>query len=264
MACRILNLSIQPKPYQQNKIMAEAVSDPRRREVSQGLISQTLTNTAKLIQWLLLALLFSILSEWIGMVYWWPEEGMQHSRQMLQDEISYLSVDFRRSIVTSSPAAFAKGMADNTYTVLFEYTRVVDFIAWLSTPPSPNETGLRSRLHSILRPFAEFLIAAIQVTELFSVRLAILTLATPVFLLFSLVALVDGFVKRDLRRWGGGRESSFVYHWAKRSAMPLLIFCWVIYLALPFSLHPTFIVLPFAALFALSVAVTASTFKKYL
>ena len=53
---------------------------------------------------------------------------------------------------------------------------------------------------------------AMQVTQLFSVRLAILTLAMPVFLLFSLVALVDGLVQRDLRRWGGGRESSFVYH----------------------------------------------------
>lgn len=82
-------------------------------------------------------------------------------------------------------------------------------------------------------------------------------------MLFSLVALVDGFVKRDLRFWGGGRESSFVYHWAKRSAMPLLVLSWVIFLALPFSLHPTDIVLPFATLFALSIAVTAGTFKKY-
>jgi integrating conjugative element membrane protein (TIGR03747 family) len=86
----------------------------------------------------------------------------------------------------------------------------------------------------------------------------------PVFVLFSLVALVDGFVKRDLRRWGGGRKSSFVYHWSKRSAMPLLVSSWVIYLALPFSLHPSFMVLPFAALFALSMAVTAGAFKKYL
>ena len=38
----------------------------------------------------------------------------------------------------------------------------------------------------------------------------------------------------------------------------------LLYLALPFSFHPTFIVLPFATLFALNVAVTASTFKKYL
>ncbi len=70
--------------------------------------------------------------------------------------------------------------------------------------------------------------------------------------------------RADLRRWGGGSESSFVYHWAKRAALPLLVLTWVIYLALPFSLHPSFVVLPFATLFVLSVAVTASTFKKYL
>ncbi len=111
---------------------------------------------------------------------------------------------------------------------------------------------------------AEFVIAMMQVTQVFSVRLAILTLAMPVFLLFSLVALVDGLVQRDLRRWGGGRESSFVYHYAKKTALPMVVITWVVYLALPFSAHPSFIVLPFAVMFALSVAVTASTFKKYL
>ena len=244
--------------------MAETVADPRRREVRRGLISTALTTLAKGVQWLLLALLFSILTEWVGMVFWWPEEGLQHSRSMLAAEIGYLDSDFRRSVVTSSPAEFAKAFADKSYTVLFEFTRVVDFIAWLSVPPALDESGLRPRLHSIYHPVAEFVIAGMQVTQVFSVRLAILTLAMPIFVLFSLVALVDGFVKRDLRRWGGGRESSFVYHWAKRSAMPLLVLSWVIYLALPFSLHPSFIVLPFATLFALSVAVTASTFKKYL
>ena len=245
-------------------MMAEAVADPRHREVRQGLISKTLTTLAKGVQWLLFALLFSILTEWVGMVFWWQEGGLQHSRSMLEAEISYLDSDFRRSVVTSSPAGFAKAVADKAYTVLFEFTRVVDVIAWLSVPPTPDEGGLRPRLHGLFEPIAEFVIVGMQVTQVFSVRLAILTLAMPVFVLFSLVALVDGFVKRDLRRWGGGRESSFVYHWAKRSAMPLLVLSWVIYLALPFSLHPTFIVLPFAALFALSVAVTASTFKKYL
>lgn len=86
----------------------------------------------------------------------------------------------------------------------------------------------------------------------------------PVFVMFTIVAIVEGLVKRDLLRWGGGRESSFVYHGAKRSALPLLVLTWVIYLALPFSPHPSFVVLPFATLFALSVTVTASTFKKYL
>tara|TARA_R100001530_G_C4190566_1_gene122040 strand:- start:139 stop:528 length:390 start_codon:yes stop_codon:yes gene_type:complete len=127
-----------------------------------------------------------------------------------------------------------------------------------------GESGLRVRLHQLYQPLARFILAALQITQVFALRLAILLLATPVFLLFGVMALVDGLVRRDLRRWGGGRESSFVYHWSKRSALPLLVTAWIIYLALPFSLHPSWVILPFATLFALSIAITASAFKKYL
>ncbi len=198
------------------------------------------------------------------MVVWWPEEGIEHSRNMLAREVSYLDTDFRRSVLTSNPAQFANKIANNTYHYLFEVTRFVDLIHWISPQPKENEEGIRPILHKIYFPLSGFVIATMQVTQVFSVRLAILTLAMPVFLLFSLVALVDGLVQRDLRRWGGGRESSFVYHYAKKAAFPLIILTWVTYLALPFSLHPTFVVLPFAVMFALTVSVTASTFKKYL
>ena len=244
--------------------MAEAVADPRRRVVQQGLFSKTLSAVAKVILWLLFSLLFSIIVEWAGMVLWWPDEGVDHSRTMLITEISYLDNDFRRSVVTSDPARFAKRFADNSYHYLFEVTRFADFIQWVSLPPRKSEQGVRATLHKVYKPMAEYVLAMMQVTQVFSVRLAILTLAMPIFLLFSLVALVDGLVQRDLRRWGGGRESSFVYHYTKKAALPLVVLTWVTYLALPFSLHPTFVILPFASLFALTVAVTASTFKKYL
>ena len=244
--------------------MAEAATDPRRTAVQQGLFTRVLATISQAILWLLLSLLFSIIVEWVGMVIWWPEQGLDHSRTMLSNEISYLDSDFRRSVVTSDPARFAKEVADGTYHYLFEVTRVVAFIHWVSPSPRQEEQGMRPALHKIYRPLAEFVIAAMQVTQVFSVRLAILSLATPVFLLFSLVALVDGLVRRDLRRWGGGRESSFVYHYAKKAAIPLVVLTWVVYLSLPFSLHPTFVILPFATLFALAVEVTASTFKKYL
>ena len=198
------------------------------------------------------------------MVLWWPDQGIEHSRNMLSREIGYLDNDFRHSIVTSDPARFAKRFADNAFHYLFEVTRFVDLIRWISPQPAPDERGIRPTLHSVYRPISEFVIAMMQVTQLFAVRLAIITLAMPVFLLFSMVALVDGLVQRDLRRWGGGRESSFVYHYAKKMALPLVILSWVIYLSLPFSLHPGWVILPFATLFALAVAVTASTFKKYL
>ena len=244
--------------------MAEAAADPRRGEVRQGLISRGLTTLVQALTWLLLSLIFSVLVEWAGMVLWWPEEGLAHSRTMLEAELGYLDADFRRSVVSSDPVRFANTVAGKINYVLFELTRVDDFLAWVSGAPGPGERGLRLKLHGLYRSVADFVIAAMQVTQVFSVRLAVLILATPIFVLFTLVALVDGFVQRDLRRWGGGRESSFVYHWAKRSALPLLVLSWVVYLALPFSLHPSLVILPFAALFALSVAVTASSFKKYL
>ncbi len=108
--------------------MAETVADPRRRVVQEGLISKSLTGAAKVIQWRLLSLLFSIIIEWAGMVLWWPDEGLEHSREMLSKEISYLDTDFRYSIVTSDPAKFAKRIADGTYHYLFEVTRFVDLI----------------------------------------------------------------------------------------------------------------------------------------
>ena len=75
---------------------------------------------------------------------------------------------------------------------------------------------------------------------------------------------LDGLVRRDLRRWGGGRESSFLYHHAKRWIWPLFITAWVLYLSLPFSIHPAFAILPFAGLIGVLVALTTGSFKKYL
>jgi hypothetical protein len=48
--------------------MAEAVADLRRRDFCQGLISQTLSTLAQVIQWLPLCLVFSVIVEWAGMV----------------------------------------------------------------------------------------------------------------------------------------------------------------------------------------------------
>ena len=244
--------------------MAEGAAGLRRPDVRQGLVSKGLTTAAQALKWLALSLLFSILVEWAGMVFWWPEQGLDHSRSMLVREIRYLDTDFRRSLLTPDPARFARNVADRMYHCLFEVTGLTAFIRWVSPLPGAQETGLRPALHRTFRPAAKFAMAAMQVIQVFSVRLAVLSLATPVFVLFGLVALVDGLVRRDLRRWGGGRESSFVYHYARRAVLPLVGVAWVAYLALPFSLHPAFIVLPFAALVAFAITVTASTFKKYL
>ncbi len=234
------------------------------RRPREGFVASVVSRIGKAIRWLMLSLLVSIVIECLGMVFWWPEQGLDHSRQMLEQEIQYLDRDFRQSVVSSDPSRFARRIASRSHYFLFELTGVVRLTEWLSTPMTTGESGIRNRLRRGYLSIAEFVTAAMQIVQVFSVRLAILCLATPVFLLFSLIGLVDGLVQRDLRRWGGGRESSYLYHYAKKSVWIFMLSAWVGYLALPFSLHPAFIVMPFAILFGFSISITASTFKKYL
>lgn len=243
--------------------MVEA-TDPRRPVSPPGTLSRCLSGVGHAVKWLVISLVFSIVIEWVGMIFWWPDEGAAHSRDMLVRELQYLSVDVRHSVLVSDPVRFVAEASQVVSYYAFEWTGFLDLLQWLAPPPAVEEQGLRPLLHRLYSPLAEFVLATIHVTQVFAARLAVLTLATPVFGLFAAVALVDGLVRRDLRRWGGGRESSFIYHYAKKSTMPLITTAWVVYLALPFSIHPSWIILPFALAFALAITVTASTFKKYL
>jgi hypothetical protein len=44
----------------------------------------------------------------------------------------------------------------------------------------------------------------------------------------------------------------------------MLVLPWVLYLSLPISVHPNYIVLPAAILFGIALCVASATFKKYL
>ncbi len=245
--------------------MAQAASTSApRHPAERGIVGETFHVIIQTLTLLLAALLFSILVEWGGMVFFWPDEGTAHSRDMLAAELTYLNEDFKRSIVTTSPTLFAKRFADNFYHYGFEKTGFVKFMAWMKAPPFTGDNRIRMSLRKIYMPLSEYLVAAMTVSQVFAVRMAVLTLAMPVFLLFGLVGVTDGLVQRDLRRWGGGRESSFVYHHAKRFILPAVLGTWFVYLSMPVSVHPNYVILPFAVLFAVAVAITSSTFKKYL
>ena len=75
---------------------------------------------------------------------------------------------------------------------------------------------------------------------------------------------VDGLVRRDLRRWSGGRESSFVYHHAKRYTVWALTGGFGLYLTWPFGgFNPAYMVLVFTVLVAATLSTTVAAFKKY-
>lgn len=244
--------------------MAETRRTPPQTEVRQGIVAGTVTFVANTIQWLLLALTLAILVEWVGMIWWWPEAGIAHSQRILSKEQGYLGAEFRRHLFSINPARFATMVSNKMSHVVFDVTGMNDVIAWATIPPGPQDPKLRTAIRRLVNELTRYLIAAKQVFQVFGTRLSVMVLAVPVLGLCSVVAIVDGLVRRDLRRWGGGRESGFIYHWVKRIALPLTIGIWLIYLFIPVVVHPSIVIVPFSIALGLGVTATVGNFKKYL
>lgn len=194
------------------------------------------------------SLVFSIVAEWLGIAFIWTEAGAAHSAGMLERELGYLNRDFRTTVFGNDPALTISSLAGLTYYYLFQWTHIEDALRWFG-----QWLGLSS-----------YMLAVGLIAQLFLVRLGILTLSLPVFVLFATVGVTSGLVMRDIRRWSGGREFGGVYHSAKRIAPKALLMAWFIYLALPLSMHPNAIILPCAVLFGLNLLIISASFKKYL
>ncbi len=184
----------------------------------------------------------SVVVEWIGMTWWWPELGAEHSAGVLKREADYLNEDFRPS------AARILGLAERAYYYAVEWTGLATALRWLGGAVD----------------LAEYVRAALATFQVLIVRLALLLFSVPVFALFGLVGLACGLTLRDIRRWSAGREFGGLYHAAKRSAPRLLFAGAFVYLAIPFSVHPTAVIVPGAAAFGGVVLVVSASFKKYL
>jgi integrating conjugative element membrane protein (TIGR03747 family) len=142
---------------------------------------------------------------------------------------------------------------------------------WIRDAATQSRAGAQGQAHDFRHYLGQvyvhvegYLIASAYMLLVFLVRLLVLTLTVPLFLLAAFVGLVDGLVRRDIRSFGAGRESGFLYHRAKASLMPLAVLPWVVYLALPVSVHPLLILLPSAVMLGTAVDIAAGTFKKYL
>lgn len=95
-------------------------------------------------------------------------------------------------------------------------------------------------------------------------RADILVLSVPLFIMVSVIGIVDGLVRRDLRRYGAGYESSFVYHHAKRYVKPAMYGPCMLYLAWPTAVWPNLLLLPSAIMLGFVLTVVTGAFKKYL
>ncbi|WP_409488512.1 TIGR03747 family integrating conjugative element membrane protein [Pseudomonas promysalinigenes] len=242
--------------------MPTTPASPPHAQRRPGLIFGTLELCLRLLGLLFASLIFSIVLELMGMLWFWPEQGWHHSHVMWLSELGWLSDHFKNSLLVEEPAQATAKVLQH----LKEW--VVVRSGWAQ---SDTQLKLLSHEVSVQGQFAQgyvvlqdYLLAALFTVFTFVVRLAVLTLAMPLFVLAVITGAVDGLMRRDLRKFSADRETSFLYHRAKRTLLPIMLSPWVVYLSLPWSINPTWVLLPCAALLGWMVAITATTFKKYL
>ncbi|ECT1022267.1 TIGR03747 family integrating conjugative element membrane protein [Salmonella enterica] len=210
------------------------------------------------------SLFLSLLVEYAGLVFWWPEQGAQHARAMMETDLRFLSADFTRSLVLSQPSVTVMSWVREGYRWLAEN---------IMPSGGPNSGSSHGNLFTqtvtdsgawLAVQFRVFLEATLYITVVFVVRVSILLLSLPLFVMAAAVAMVEGLSLRDLRRYGAGYESSFLYHHARGLIKPLLVYPCMAYLSWPAAAYPNAFLLPSALLFGAVLTIQASTFKKYL
>lgn len=206
----------------------------------------------------------------------WKDEGIAHSQRLVEQDMGYIAAA-PRSLLIDDTDAFARRLVG--YIALpFERLGVRSYHeaqqaqaaapkgAKAAEPASVGlmQGGLRKATREAMREGAKWALIAMHVAQDIALRLSVAMFALPAFLLACIVGAVDGLVRRDLRRWRGGRESSFVYHHAKRYTGWALTGGFGLYLTWPFGgFNPAYMVLVFTVLVAAALSTTVASFKKY-
>ena len=232
----------------------------------QGFLAALVTLPLRFIGVLLGSLLLCLVIELVGMHLFWPEQGWRHAQGMMNFELQQLSTHFTRSVVVQAPGQSAYRLVAWLHQTLLLDSGLLDWLNRMSQQAQTTNTriGFNATLAHAVVYIERFALAAFYTTATFLLRLLVLGMTLPLFALAALGGLVDGLVRRDLRRFCAGRESGFLYHRARATILPLAVLPWVVYLALPVSVHPLWVLLPAAGMLQMAVDTTVGSFKKHL
>jgi len=201
-----------------------------------GNVTRVLGFITALLAALLFAVGVSVLVECLGIALdWWPAN---HAMTLLIKERAYIEAIDQYPLTVLTPLALSDAAAqefDGVWQSLFSKSGINHYVA-----------------------------AGINTVKLVLLRLSICLFVLPGFVLVALVAFYDGLVARDIRKYTGGHESSYVFHKAKRWIVPSLLLTISVYLMLPFSLRPVVIFAPSMLFTGLMIYIATSRFKKFL
>ena len=135
------------------------------------------------------SLILSIIFEWLGIAFFWSEQGHLHSQKMMLTELGWLSDSLTRGLFYHSPKELAESLILSLHEWLFVKTGVKD---WLSNPREHGSAGLW--VYHYGRAYIE---SVIYVVITFVIRLVVIVFTSPLFLLAAFAGLTEGLMMRD-------------------------------------------------------------------
>ncbi|HEM7416286.1 TIGR03747 family integrating conjugative element membrane protein [Citrobacter freundii] len=195
------------------------------------------------------AWMLAIALEWLGDAFFWRNTCASHSEQVLQATWQWWQSSAGAPVWLVENLALISNTLQQGIATLVNSLNSQSGLFWTDTVTTVIRCSLLS---------------AGNVTLTFLLRLAILLQALPLFALTITIGLIDGLVRRDLRRFGAGHESGFVYHHARRMIGSSLAATGLVWLAVPVFLKPSYMLVPSAVITALSISLVLGAFKKYI
>ncbi|HCM1931018.1 TPA: TIGR03747 family integrating conjugative element membrane protein [Salmonella enterica subsp. salamae serovar 51:c:-] len=195
------------------------------------------------------AWMLAIALEWLGKAFFWRNACASHSEQVLQATWQWWRSSAGAPVWLVENLAFVSDTLQKGSAALVHSLNGQSGLFWTETVTTVIRCALLS---------------AGNVTLTFLLRLAILLQALPLFVLTITIGLVDGLVRRDLRRFGADHESGFVYHHAKRVIGSSLAATGLVWLTVPIILEPEYVFMPGAVLIGVAGSVATGAFKKHL
>lgn len=202
-----------------------------------------------LVGFCLSAWMLAIALEWLGEAFFWRNTCASHSERVLQAAWLWWKNSAGAPVRLVENLAIVSGTLQQGLAALIASLNGQSGLFWTETVTTVIRCALLS---------------AGNVTLTFLLRLAILLQALPLFALTITIGLIDGLVRRDLRRFGAGHESGFVYHHARRMISSSLIATGLVWLVVPIFLVPEHMFIPSSAGIGLAVSMTSGSFKKYI
>ena len=194
---------------------------------------------------------------------WDSHEGLRlQNRTALERELLESHVDEGLALRTID-------LIHHFYLVVIDRTLGSTGTSWESSSrqitESPESMALPSRVVSDMRRrIAQHTHLVGSFLREISFRVAGMTVGWIVLFFFFAIGLVDGLVRREVRRWSGGRESSWVYNTSSRLLAPTCMAYSIAVIVWPWTLNLAWTIATFAAINGPLLSIASSRFKKYL